>query len=56
MFFLSVSVDLGINLRIDLCFPRLRERVKPYCIKIKFVTVVWLDQRVLDSKILELYV
>ena len=56
MFFFSFSVDLGINLRIDLCFPHLRKRVKPYCIKLKFVTVVWLDQRVLDSKILELYV
>ena len=56
MFFFSILVDLGINLRIDLCFPHLRKRVEPYCIKLKFVTVVWLDSRVLDLKILELYV
>ena len=56
VFFSFVSIDLGINLRIDFCFPHMMKRVKPYCIKLKFVTVVWLDQRVLDSRILELYV
>ena len=56
MFFFSVSVDLGINLRIYLCFLHLRKRVKPYCIKVKFITVVWLEQRVLDSKDLDLCV